>query len=133
MADKSAENLINGIEASKLIPFERVLYALGIRYVGETVAKKLAKHYKSIEALSFATIEDLVNVDEIGVKIAESVIDFFSSQENYNIINRLKQFRIEQVEIILDLVSSNFNRFVHIYKHTLILNFMCYKNMYNIF
>ncbi|NNK82114.1 MAG: NAD-dependent DNA ligase LigA, partial [Flavobacteriaceae bacterium] len=109
MADKSAENLINGIEASKQIPFERVLYALGIRYVGETVAKKLAKHYKSIEALSFATIEDLVNVDEIGVKIAESVVDFFSSQENYNIINRLKQFGV-QLQISAEVLANQTNK-----------------------
>lgn len=94
MADKSADNLIKGIEASKNIPFERVLYALGIRYVGETVAKKLAKHYKSIEALANATEEELVNVDEIGVKIAESVIAFFAAEENIEIINRLKDFGV---------------------------------------
>ncbi|WP_242205051.1 NAD-dependent DNA ligase LigA [Aestuariivivens insulae] len=92
MAEKSADNLIKGIEQSKKIPFERVLYALGIRYVGETVAKKLAKHYKSIDAIAKASEEDLVNVDEIGNKIAESVVAFFSSLENIIIINRLKQF-----------------------------------------
>jgi len=92
MAEKSAENLVNGIEASKQIPFERVLYALGIRYVGETVAKKLAKHYKNIEALSQATIIDLVTVDEIGNRIAESVVDFFTSEENRHIIDRLNRF-----------------------------------------
>jgi DNA ligase (NAD+) len=95
MAEKSAENLINGIEASKMIPFERVLFALGIRYVGETVAKKLAKHYKSIEALSQATIIDLITVDEIGNRIAESVVDFFSSEENRQIIDRLKSFGVQ--------------------------------------
>ncbi|WP_347922161.1 NAD-dependent DNA ligase LigA [Pontimicrobium sp. SW4] len=95
MAEKSAENLVNGIEASKQIPFERVLFALGIRYVGETVAKKLAKHYKGIEALSQATIIDLVAVDEIGIKIAESVVDFFASEENRHIIDRLKAFGIQ--------------------------------------
>ncbi|MCR8669100.1 NAD-dependent DNA ligase LigA [Aestuariibaculum sp. M13] len=98
MAEKSAENLINGIEASKNIPFERVLYALGIRYVGETVAKKLAKHYKSIDAIAQATQDELVNVDEIGVKIAESVLAFFASEENIHIINRLKSFGV-QLEI----------------------------------
>ncbi|TBN04384.1 NAD-dependent DNA ligase LigA [Hyunsoonleella flava] len=98
MAEKSAENLVNGIEASKTIPFERVLYAIGIRYVGETVAKKLAKHYKSIDNLINASQEDLENVDEIGVKIAESVKLFFASEENINIINRLKQFGV-QLEI----------------------------------
>lgn len=95
MAEKSAENLINGIEASKQIPFERVLYALGIRYVGETVAKKLAKQYKNIEAIAEATYEDLINVDEIGSKIAESVIEFFSSEQNRFIVDRLNGFGIQ--------------------------------------
>ncbi|WP_242131976.1 NAD-dependent DNA ligase LigA [Aestuariivivens marinum] len=95
MAEKSADNLINGIEASKAIPFERVLYALGVRYVGETVAKKLAKHYKSIDALAKASEDDLLNVDEIGKKIAKSVSTFFSSLENIIMINRLKQFGVQ--------------------------------------
>jgi DNA ligase (NAD+) len=95
MAEKSAENLVNGIEASKQIPFERVLFALGIRFVGETVAKKLAKHYKNIDALSQATIIDLVTVDEIGNRIAESVVDFFTSEENIHIIERLKSFGVQ--------------------------------------
>lgn len=99
MAQKSAENLINGIEKSKQIPFERVLYAIGIRYVGETVAKKLAKHYKNINALQQATLIDLVLVDEIGEKIAQSVVEFFENQENIRIINRLKEFGV-QMEII---------------------------------
>lgn len=105
MAEKSAENLIKGIEASKQIPFERVLYAIGIRYVGETVAKKLAKHYKSIDNLANATIDDLINVDEIGDKIAESVIDFFKSEINIKIINRLKQFGI-QLEVSADTLAN---------------------------
>ena len=95
MADKSAEKLIQGVEQSKSIPFERVLFALGIRYVGETVAKKLARHYKSIDAVREASQEALVNVDEIGVKIAESVCLFFTSEENNNIINRLKSFGVQ--------------------------------------
>ena len=95
MAEKSAENLINGVEASRQIPFERVLFALGIRFVGETVAKKLAKHYKNIDALSQATIIDLVTVDEIGIRIAESLVDFFISKENAHIINRLKGFGVQ--------------------------------------
>ena len=98
MAEKSADNLIKGILNSVSIPFERVLFALGIRFVGETVAKKLAKHYKSIEAISNATEENLVNVDEIGVKIAKSVTAFFASEKNLYIINRLKQFGV-QLEI----------------------------------
>jgi len=99
MARKSAENLVNGIEKSKEIPFERVLFALGIRYVGETVAKKLAKHYKNIDALSKASLMDLILVDEIGDRIAQSVIEFFENQNNSTIIARLKNFGI-QFEII---------------------------------
>ncbi len=95
MAKKSAENLVNGIEKSKEIPFERVLFALGIRYVGETVAKKLAKHYKNIDALSQASLMDLILVDEIGERIAQSVIEFFENQNNSTIIERLKQFGVQ--------------------------------------
>ena len=99
MAQKSAENLVNGVHKSKEIPFERVLYAIGIRYVGETVAKKLAKHYKSIIALQKAPLIDLILVDEIGEKIAQSVIEFFENQENVKIIERLKQFGV-QMELV---------------------------------
>ncbi|MGO4822113.1 MULTISPECIES: NAD-dependent DNA ligase LigA [unclassified Flavobacterium] len=99
MAQKSAENLINGVQKSKEIPFESVLYALGIRFVGETVAKKLAKHYKNIDALSQATLMELVLVDEIGERIAQSVLDFFANDENKKIIERLKQHGI-QFEIV---------------------------------
>ncbi|WP_027137266.1 NAD-dependent DNA ligase LigA [Gaetbulibacter saemankumensis] len=108
MAEKSADNLIKGIEQSKSIPFERVLYALGIRYVGETVAKKLAKHYKSIEAIAVASEEALVNVDEIGKKIAESVLAFFQSQENKVIIERLKQFGV-QLEMSAEQLEGQTN------------------------
>lgn len=97
MAEKSADNLIKGIELSKQIPFERVLYALGIRYVGETVAKKLALHYKSIDALAQATLLDLVLVDEIGERIAQSVMDFFCEERNKRIIERLKQYGVQLV------------------------------------
>ena len=90
MAQKSAENLINGIEKSKEVPFERVLYAIGIRYVGETVAKKLAKHYKNIDAIANASLMDLILVDEIGDKIAQSVVEFFENQENLVLMERLK-------------------------------------------
>ncbi len=95
MAQKSAENLVRGVENSKNIPFERVLYALGIRYVGETVAKKLAKHYKNIDKLSQASLMDLVLVDEIGERIAQSVIDFFENQENRILIERLKNYGVQ--------------------------------------
>jgi len=105
MAEKSAENLIKGIELSKQIPFERVLYALGIRYVGETVAKKLAKHYKSMDALAKATIIDLATVDEIGIKIAESVVAFFASEKNQIIMERLKRFGV-QLELSSDQLAN---------------------------
>ncbi len=102
MAHKSAENLVNGVENSKNIPFERVLYSLGIRFVGETVAKKLAKHYGNIDALSQASLMDLILVDEIGDRIAQSVIEFFENQENRSIIERLKSYglQFETIEII---------------------------------
>ncbi|UKM63585.1 NAD-dependent DNA ligase LigA [Flavobacteriaceae bacterium GSB9] len=108
MAEKSAENMIQGIEQSKHIPFERVLYALGIRYVGETVAKKLVKHYKSIDAVAGASQDDLVNVDEIGTKIAESVHTFFTSEENIKIIERLKQFGV-QLEMTAEELEGKTN------------------------
>lgn len=95
MAEKSAANLINGIEKSKEVPFERVLYALGIRYVGETVAKKLAKHYKTIDNLANASLMDLVLVDEIGERIAQSVITFFENEENKKIVERLKGYGVQ--------------------------------------
>ena len=109
MAEKSSDNLINGIEASKQIPFERVLYAIGIRYVGETVAKKLANHYTSIDNLAQATMIDLVTVDEIGMRIAESVIDFFSSEQNHLIVERLKSFGI-QLEICAEKLANQTNK-----------------------
>ncbi|WP_334055520.1 NAD-dependent DNA ligase LigA [Polaribacter sp. P097] len=91
IAEKSAKNLINGIEKSKEIPFEKVLFALGIRFVGETVAKKLAKHFKSIDNLMAADFETLVAVDEIGYRIAQSIIDFSSNLTSIQLVNRLKE------------------------------------------
>ncbi len=111
MAEKSAENLIAGVNASKNIPFERVLFALGIRFVGETVAKKLAKHYKNIEGLANASEEELINVDEIGDVIAKSVIDFFASEEHIEIINRLKKNGV-QLEISEEELASQTDRLV---------------------
>lgn len=109
MAEKSAENLVNGIEASKQIPFERVLFALGIRYVGETVAKKLAKHFKTIDALAVASFEELISVDEIGDRIAESVIAFFASEENRETIQRLKNYGV-QLEISAEKLANQTNK-----------------------
>ncbi len=86
---KTVSNIIIGIEKSKDIPFERVLFSLGIRYVGATVAKKLASHFKNIEAIEKATFEELIEVDEIGIRIAESVINWFSKPEHISIIRKL--------------------------------------------
>ncbi|MCX2680040.1 NAD-dependent DNA ligase LigA [Galbibacter sp. EGI 63066] len=110
MAEKSAENLVKGVEKSKEIPFERVLYALGIRFVGETVAKKLAKEYKSIDALKQASVEELVSVDEIGVKIAESVVDFFQNEKNIEIVDRLRKYGV-QLEILADKLENITEKF----------------------
>lgn len=90
MQEKSVTNLMQGIEASKQVEFARVLFAIGIRFVGETVAKKLAKHYKNIDNLAAATLEELVQVDEIGEKIAQSIVQWFSVEANRVIVERLK-------------------------------------------
>ncbi len=95
MAEKSAENMIKGIEASKKIPFEKVLFGLGIRFVGETVAKKLAKHFKSIDNLMRASFEELIAVDEIGDRIAESIVDFSNNLVNIQLIDRLKSYGVQ--------------------------------------
>ncbi len=108
MAQKSAENMIKGIQASKEIPFERVLFALGIRYVGETVAKKLTKHYKTIDALKNASEGELVTVDEIGERIAQSVVSFFASEENNTTIERLKSYGV-QLEISAEKLAHQTN------------------------
>ena len=109
MAEKSAMNMVEGIKKSKEIPFEKVLFALGIRFVGETVAKKLAKHFKSIDNLSSATFEDLVAVDEIGDRIAESVISFLSDENNIEIINRLKVHGV-QLEVSQEALANQTNK-----------------------
>lgn len=99
MAEKSTQNLLDGIQASKEQPFERVLFAIGIRFVGETVAKKLAKHFKTIDALMQASFDELIAVDEIGEKIAISVQQYFLDERNVEIINRLKSYGL-QFEVI---------------------------------
>lgn len=88
--EKSAQNIMAGLEASKQVGFERVIFALGIRFVGETVAKKLAKSVKNIDTLISASKEELIAIDEIGEKIAESIIHFFSSEKNRILVERLK-------------------------------------------
>ena len=100
MAEKSAQNLLDAIEKSKQQPFERLLYALGIRFVGKTVAKDLANAFKNVDALSNASEEELASVDSIGPRIAESVYEFFSNEKNVQIVNRLKDrgLQFEQLE-----------------------------------
>ena len=106
MAAKSADNLLLGIEASKKIPFERVLFGLGIRYVGETVAKVLGKHFKTIDTILEADFETLVAVDEIGDKIAESIILHFSKQKNIDLITALKNSGLQFLSAIEDTTKS---------------------------
>jgi len=95
MAEKSAQNIIAGIGKSKEVPFEKVLFALGIRFVGETVAKKLAKHFKSIDNLLTATFDELISVDEIGDIIAKSIIHFSANPINIGLIDRLKIYGVQ--------------------------------------
>lgn len=106
MADKSANNLIDGVKASKEIPFERVLFGLGIRFVGETVAKKLAKAFKNIDELAKADFDTLIAVDEIGDKIAMSIQAYFLEERNQEIVARLKEYGLK-MEIVEKEGSSN--------------------------
>ncbi|MEP2448137.1 MAG: NAD-dependent DNA ligase LigA [Balneola sp.] len=110
MAEKSAQNLINGIASSKNQPFEKVLYALGIRFVGKTVAKDLAEAFKTLENLQSATEDELLGVDSIGPRIAESVIEFFSNEINQKILAKLQsaglQFEIEEKELASNILEG---------------------------
>lgn len=100
--EKTTENILNGIEKSKAVPFERVLYSLGIRFVGETVAKKLAIHFKNIDAIKNASFEELITVEDIGDKIATSILDWFKVEQNIELINNLKnsglQFAVQETQ-----------------------------------
>lgn len=95
LGDKSARNIRQAIEGSKNIPFERVVYALGIRFVGETIAKKLAFAFKNIDSLAHATYEELISVDEIGERIAESVVRYFSDEQNQITLEKLKSYGLQ--------------------------------------
>lgn len=103
--EKSINNMLDGIEKSKQMPFEKVLFGLGIRYIGETVAKKLAFHFKSIDKLMAASLEDLVAADEIGERIAQSIIEYFGDQKHQQEIEKLKardlQFVVVENEVKL--------------------------------
>lgn len=105
LGEKSARNIIEAVDRSLQVPFERVLFALGIRFVGETVAKKLANSFVSIEALEAATLDDLVDVDEIGPRIAQSVWAYFENEQNRNLIKRLKEAGV-QMRISEDRLSG---------------------------
>ena len=94
-ADKSARNLMASLEESKQVPFERVLYGLGIRFVGETVAKRLVSAFHSMEQLEQASFEDLTAVDEIGERIARSIIAYFADERNRTLVNRLKEYGLQ--------------------------------------
>ncbi len=98
MAEKSAQNIIGGIEKSKTIPYEKVLYGIGIKHVGETVAKKLAKNFNSIDDLKAATVEELTQVEDIGGKIAESIVAYLNNEENQTMIERLKSYGVQLIK-----------------------------------
>ena len=103
MGKKSAVNILEGVRASKNVPFERVLFALGIRFVGETTAKTLARAFRSIDALSKATLEELVGVDEIGAKIAQSILQYFSDERNVELIEKLRNEGVQMEMEELDM------------------------------
>ena len=110
LGDKSAENIVRSIDASRRVPFNRVLFGLGIRFVGETTAKYLAAHFKNIDALMQATPEELMESDEVGAKIADSIIEYFADEDNRAIIARLRaaglQFESEQKELQSDALAG---------------------------
>ena len=95
MAEKSAQNILDGVENSKQIPFEKVLFGIGIKHVGETVAKKLAKNFDTIDDLKMATAEELIQIEDIGAKIAESIVNFFQDPESLKMIDRLKTYGVQ--------------------------------------
>lgn len=107
-AKKSAENAINGIEKSKQMPFQKVLFGLGIRYVGETTASKLATHFRLLSKLKEATFEELILVDEVGERIAQSIVDFFASDKNMELVNRLTKAGLTlEMEAVEQHTESN--------------------------
>mgnify|MGYP001501326017 CR=1 FL=1 len=122
--EKKSQNIVDGLIASKEIPFERVLYGIGIRFVGETVAKKLARQFKSIDAIMNASLEELIAADEIGDKIAESILHFFTVESNVELINKLRAYDLQftlseeqlanattKLEGLIFVVSGVFSKF----------------------
>ena len=114
--DKSAQNMMDGIEQSKAVPFESVLFAIGIRYVGKTVAEKLARHFKNIQAIMNASFEQLLEAPEVGEKIAQSVVEFFKSKANRKEIERLEaaglNFHVVEIEVAKESDNLNAKSFV---------------------
>ena len=104
---KTVENILNGLDKSKKVPFERVLFAIGIRYVGETVAKKLARHFKSIDNIKIATYEELVTAEEIGDKIAESILTWFSDADNLEMVEKLRAAGLQFESTTMDVAVSD--------------------------
>jgi len=124
MAEKSAQNLIEGIEKSKGQPFEKVLFALGIRFVGETVAKTIASSLKNIDNIINSTKEELESIDEIGERIAQSVVNFFQDKDSLELVNRLREYglnfeiekkekrssKLDGLKFVISGVFENFDR-----------------------
>ena len=114
--DKSAQNMMDGIEQSKAVPFESVLFAIGIRYVGKTVAEKLARHFKNIQSIMSASYEQLLEAPEVGEKIAQSVVEFFKNKANRKEIERLQkaglQFQVVETEVAKESDNLNDKSFV---------------------
>jgi DNA ligase (NAD+) len=106
LGEKSAANILEGVRRSKEVPFERLLFALGIRYVGETTAKYLAEHFRTLDAIATATLEELAEAEEVGAKIAISIVNYFASEQNKRIIERLRESGV-QLEIKEKVRASN--------------------------
>jgi DNA ligase (NAD+) len=108
--DKTVTNILDALEKSKTVPFERVLFALGIRFVGETVAKKIARSLKNIEAIKHATVEELLTIDDVGLQIATSVVDFFSNPDHLETVEKLiqagLQFEVEETSVVHDVLQG---------------------------
>lgn len=107
LGEKSAENIIQSIRRSTDVPFRRVLFALGIRFVGETTAKYLAEHFRTLDAVMRATREELIETEEVGSRIADAILDYFADEENLRIIRRLRQAGVQTEQEAIELTSEN--------------------------
>ena len=133
MAEKSAQNLISAIEKSKDQPFEKVLFGLGIRYVGETVSKKITSKISDIDKLMKLSFDDLLKIEEIGDKIANSILDFFNNEENIGILNKLKsyglKFEIDEKDRNILLTNNGVDNIENIFSNAGVLK---NKNFYDL-